>query len=170
MSKPARKLNVSATPWGPRHAESPAPPVVAPASEPAPVAPPLPTTVARPLRLSAATDAKLRQLALACGGISLTAAVSHAICAEWDRVFKPSTENVVDQVQRLIADSASPRALPDTVTPSADAKRSSRTLRLNLDVDTKLGELAQHQGGLDRNSTITVVIVSAWRRACSSRS
>lgn len=162
MSKPARKPLANFTPFAGRHAE-PNPPVPPPA--------PVPTTKARPLRLSAATDSKLRELALARGDISLTAAVSLAICEEWDRIFRPSNESIAEQVQRMMsAGQSSAGSLSDTTSPSSDAKRSSRTLRLAPEVDTKLGELAQHQGGLDRNSTITVVIVSAWRRACSSRS
>ena len=134
------------------------------------IAPPTPTTVARPLRLAAPVDAKLHQLAAARGDLSLNAVVALAITEEWSLIFRPSTEMVAEQLSAMVgAALASPRHPTDTIQiPTGDSKRSSRTLRLSLEVDQKLGELATHYGGLDRNSTIAVIIAAAWRRACEA--
>lgn len=134
--------------------------------EDTPPAPPKPSTVARPLRLAASVDAKLHQLAAARGDLSLNAVVSLAIAEEWSRVFRPSTEILAEQMSALVGAAMAATRYPlDTMrTPLVDEKRSSRTLRLTPDIDRKLGELAAHYGGLDRNSTVAMIIASAWRR------
>lgn len=132
----------------------------APATRTAP-----PTVVARPLRLAAHTDTKLHQLAAIRGDISANAIVSLLIAEEWARVFRPSTEILVEQVSSLVeAAVAAIRHPLDTNQVPNEAVRVARTLRMTPEVDKKLGDLASHYGGLDRNSTISMLIVNAWRR------
>lgn len=83
-------------------------------------------------------------------------------------MFRPSTEILVEEVSSLVgAAVAAFRSQPDTILVPNEGKRVARTLRLSLEVDRKLGELATHYGGLDRTSTIALVVASAWRRECS---
>lgn len=163
MSTPARRPGfASFKPFDLRHVAPPPPPVV----EDIPPPPPKPSTVARPLRLAAAVDAKLHQLAAARGDLSLNAVVSLAIAEEWSRVFRPSTEILAEQMSALVGAAMAATRYPSDTTyvPNDDGRRSSRTLRLTPDIDRKLGELATHYGELDRNSTVAMIIASAWRR------
>lgn len=147
---------------------------VAPAPAPAPTPPapvsPVPSSiVARPLRLAAHVDAKLHQIAAARGDISVNAVVSLLISEEWSRVFRPSTEILVEQVSSLVgAALAATRNLPDTTKVPTSADRVARTLRMTPEVDRKLVEVAAHYGGLDRTSTIALLVVNAWRRDCTA--
>lgn len=173
MSASARRPGFAAfKPFEGRHA---APAAVVEETKPASTEtrstePSTPTMIARPLRLAPSVDTKLHQLAVARGDLSLNAVVSLAIAEEWTRAFHPSTEMLADQVSALVgAAMASARYLTDTIKiPNEGVKRSSRTLRLTPGVDKKLGELATHYGGIDRNSTVAIVITSAWRRACEA--
>jgi len=109
-------------------------------------------------------DAKLHQLAVARGGLSLNAVISLVIAEDWSRVFRPSTEILVEQVSSLVgAAMVASRHLSDTAL-IPDGRRVARTLRLTPEVDRKLGELAAHYGGLDRTSTVALLVASAWRR------
>lgn len=149
-----------------RHA-APAPaPVPTP---PAPVSPTPSSIVARPLRLAAHVDSKLHQLAAARGDISVNAVVSLLISEEWLRVFRPSTEILVEQVSSLVgAAMAATRNPSDTTQVPTSVDRVARTLRMTSAVDKKLGEIAAHYGGLDRTSTIALLVVNAWRRDCTA--
>jgi len=101
-------------------------------------------------------DAKLHQLAVARGGLSLNAVISLVIAEEWSRVFRPSTEILVEQVSSLVgAAMVAFRHLSDTVL-IPDGRRVARTLR-TPEIDR---ELASHYGGLDRTSTIALLVAS----------
>lgn len=172
MTTPARRPGFAAfKPFDGRHVAPTLPAAAAPTPvqpEPPVHAAPEATTVARPLRLAAAVDEKLRQLATARGDVSLNAVISLAISEEWARVFRPSTEMVAEQVSALVGAAMAANRHPKDTNwiPDTTRKRSARTLRLTHEIDRKLGELAAHYGGLDRNSTIAIIIASTWRRVC----
>lgn len=163
MSTSRRPGFASFKPFEGRHSV----PTPTPPTAPSPQEHAAPATVARPLRLAPHVDEKLQQLARARGGLSLNAVVIILIAEEWSRVFRPSTEILVEQVSSLVgAAVAAFRSQPDTISIPNEGKRVARTLRLSREVDHKLGELAIHYGGLDRTSTIALVVASAWRREC----
>jgi hypothetical protein len=134
----------------------------------------------------------LDDLATARPGLSLNELISVLIVEDWGRVFDPrvgvTNPSMTSTIGAAVAAAVAAKGAPDSAVPAiveaaviatmdsvrhhSDAiqmpsggKASSRTLRLRPDVDQKLGELAAHYGGLDRNSAVSLILTSSWRRS-----
>lgn len=177
-----KKPPASFTAFAGRHAAPPAPPK--------PVPPPAktPSVVARPLRLNAAVTRMLQDLSAARPGLSLNELITVLIVETWDQVFRPSPTVSTSTISAAVAAAVTAQGAPSesvstiveaalnaslvslrsprdtTLIPNATGEASARTLRLRPEVDAKLGELARHYGGLDRNSTISLLLTLAWHR------
>ena len=183
-----KKPPTSFTAFAGRHAAPPARPAAPPPPTPKKKTP---GVVARPLRLKPAVTRMLQDLSEARPGLSLNELITVLIVETWNRVFQPvaslpssstigvavaaavaakdaPSSTVPSIVEAVLAASVTPLRHPRDTTPIPDSavqqKNSARTLRLRSEVDSKLGDLSGHYGGLDRNSTISLVLTSAWRQ------
>ena len=105
----------------------------------------------------------LRELGALQPGLSLNQLISMLIVEAWTRKDEVLSEEDRYHIDTKVVSDRYPGGI---YVVSECRDRSARTLRLRREVDEKLGALAVRYGGLDRNSTVSVILTSAWERRC----